>query len=149
MEALKTYRNPRLAQMGCAVLCTYYFLWLFNGLVLEALHEVSHIMGPKIHHHNFASDHEAIDYAPLEAMAGHSHEALEALKGLLEANQPNEPESKGEIGIELDKHLLEEVHFVHEKVFAMVRNNNWEYKSVNYLRHIRVSTPPPQHSGTV
>jgi len=77
-------------------MCMFYLLGLFNGLIVETLHEVSHVLAPKTHHHNFASDHEAIDYSSLEAMAGHSHEALEALKELLKANQPDEQESKND-----------------------------------------------------
>lgn len=146
MKTHRTYRNSRLARTGCAVLCVFYLLGLFNGLVLETLHEVSHIIGPKIHHHDFVSGHEQLGHSSLEAMAGHSHEALEALKQLLEANQPDEQESKGEIGLKLDKHIVEESYFVSELITTVVRCDNWEYKNVDSFWYKGVNTPPPQNS---
>ncbi|MBD0778368.1 hypothetical protein HPE56_11240 [Maribacter sp. ANRC-HE7] len=146
MKPHRTSRNSRLARMGCAVLCVFYLLGLFNGLVLETLHEVSHIIGPKIHHHNFASSHERMDYSSLEAMAGHSHEALEALKQLLEANQQDEQESNSETNLKLDKHIVEESYFVSERTATVVQYDNWEYKSVNSFWYEGVRTPPPQNS---
>ncbi|MDE3742632.1 hypothetical protein [Maribacter polysaccharolyticus] len=146
MKILKTYRISKLRQMGCTVLCIFYVLGLFNGLVMETLHGVSHIMGPKTHQHYFAFGHEAIDYAALEGMAGHSHEALEALKELLEANQPDEQESKGELSLKLDKHLVKDANCPLGTNIPIVRNNNWKNQSVNTIWHLGVSTPPPQNS---
>lgn len=132
--------------MGCALMAMFYLLGLFNGLVLEALHEVSHVLAPKAHHHNFASDHEAIDYSSLEAMAGHSHEALEALKDLLEANQPDENESKDNISLKLDKHFVEESHIVPEINTLIDSNRLWAYQNITSFWCQGVTTPPPQHS---
>lgn len=132
--------------MGCAVMCMFYLLGLFNGLVLETLHEVSHVLAPKTHHHNFASDHEAIDYSSLEAMAGHSHEALEALKELLEANQSDEQESNDDISLKLDKHFIEETHLSSEMKTLPITERNWVYQSSTSFWHVGVTTPPPQHS---
>tara|TARA_R110000751_G_scaffold62520_7_gene129348 strand:- start:212312 stop:212710 length:399 start_codon:yes stop_codon:yes gene_type:complete len=132
--------------MGCAAMCIFYLLGLFNGLVLETLHEVSHVLAPKNHHHNFASDHEAIDYSSLEAMAGHSHETLEALKELLEANQPDKQESKDEISLKLDKHFAEEPHVSTELYTSPVGKKHWAYQNTTFFWHQSVTTPPPQHS---
>ncbi|NDV17278.1 hypothetical protein GO009_14735 [Muricauda sp. TY007] len=132
--------------MGCAVMCMFYIVGLFNGLVLETLHEVSHVLAPKTHHHNFTSDHEAIDYSSLEAMAGHSHEALEALKQLLEANQSNEQESKDDISFKLDKHFVEETHVSTEIKTLPITERNWVYRSSTSFWDVGVTTPPPQHS---
>nr|WP_297789170.1 hypothetical protein [uncultured Allomuricauda sp.] len=124
----------------------FYLLGLFNGLVLETLHEVSHILAPKTHHHNFASDHEAIDYSSLEAMAGHSHEALEALKELLEANQPDQQESKDEISLKLDKHFTEETSVSLELITSPIVDSNWPYQCLTSFWCQGVTTPPPQQS---
>lgn len=128
------------------MMCLFYLLGLFNGLVLEALHEVSHVMAPKTHHHNFASDHEAIDYSSLEAMAGHSHEALEALKDLLEANQPDEHESKDNISLKLDKHIVEENQIASEINTSIISKSDWTYQRQTSFWCQGVTTPPPQHS---
>jgi len=132
--------------MGCTLLAMFYLLGLFNGLVLEALHEVSHVMAPKSHHHNFASDHEAIDYSSLEAMAGHSHEALEALKDLLQASQSEEQESKDDINLKLSKHFIEETHIAFKIGPTIISKSDWAYQSITSFWHKCVSTPPPQHS---
>ncbi|MBO0331284.1 hypothetical protein [[Muricauda] lutisoli] len=126
-------------------MCLFYLLGLFNGLVLETLHEVSHIVSPETNHHHFATDREAIDYSSLEAMAGHSHEALEALKELLEAHQPDEQESKDGISFKLDKHVSEEISLQHEIGLLPVGNNNWAYQSITPFWCQNVTTPPPQH----
>jgi hypothetical protein len=127
-------------------MCLFYVLGLFNGLVLETLHEVSHILSPKMHHHNFASDHEAINYSSLEAMAGHSHEALETLKDLLEANQPDEQESKDKISLKLDKHFVEETRIASEIAIRPIGQSNWGYQTLTSLWCQQLTTPPPQHS---
>ncbi len=128
-------------------MCLFYVLGLFNGLVLETLHEVSHIFATKTHHHGFASNHEAIDYySSLEAMAGHSHEALEALKELLEANQPDEQESKDEISLKLDKHFVEEGKITTQIYTVPVVNNHWAYQNLTSFWCQGVTTPPPEHS---
>ncbi|WP_318309353.1 hypothetical protein [Flagellimonas crocea] len=146
MKPSKTHTKTRFIRTGCIAMCLFYLLGLFNGLVLETLHEVSHVLSPKTHHHNFASDHEAIDYSSLEAMAGHSHEALEALKDLLEANQPEEQESKDEINLKLDKHFVEETGIASEIATRPIGQSNWEYQTLTSLGCQRVITPPPQHS---
>lgn len=132
--------------MGSAVMCMFYLLGLFNGLVLEALHEVSHIWIPKSHHHSFTSDHEAVDYSSLEAMAGHSHEALEALKDLLGANQQDEQDSKDKISLKLDKHFVEETYLTSEINFLVFAINNWVYQDKVFSWCHSVTTPPPQNS---
>jgi hypothetical protein len=124
----------------------FYLIGLFNGFVLETLHEVSHMMAPKSHHHNFASDHKAIDYSSLEAMAGHSHEALEALKDLLEANPTDEQESKDDIILKLDKHFLEEIHIPSNGYASITSKSEWAYQNITSFWCQVVSTPPPQHS---
>lgn len=146
METNKTHTKPRFIQVECALIAMFYLLGLFNGLVLETLHEVSHVMAPKAHHHNFASDHEAIDYSSLEAMAGHSHEALEALKDLLEANQPDEHESNDNISLKLDKHFVEEIQIASEINTLMDSNRLWAYQDITSFWCQGLTTPPPQHS---
>lgn len=132
--------------MGCVSLCLFYLLGLFNGLVLEMLHEVSHIMSPETHQHGFMSDHHEMDYSSLEAMAGHSHEALEALKDLLEANQPDEQESKDGIGLKLDKHFVQEARSTSEVKTSSVSDSNWVYQCITSFWSQSVTTPPPRHS---
>jgi hypothetical protein len=126
-------------------MCLFYLLGLFNGLMLETLHEVSHIIGPKTHHHSFTNDHEDIDYSSLESMAGHSHEALEALKELLKVNVPDEQESKDDINLKLDKHITEAT--VDSKIITLsISNENWTYQSMTSFWCLSVISPPPQFS---
>jgi len=103
-------------------------------------------MAPKTHHHTFASDHETIDYSSLEAMAGHSHEALEALKDLLEANQQDEQKSKDDISLKLDKHFVEEIQIVPEINTLIDSNRLRTYQNITSFWCQGVTTPPPQHS---
>lgn len=126
-------------------MCVFYLIGLFNSLVLETLHEAAHIWAPETHYHGFASDHETIDYSSLNAMAGHSHEALEALKELLEANQPDKQESKGDFSLKLDKHLVEETHLTSEINLLAIAINNWAYQDKTFSWCHSVTTPPPQY----
>ncbi|MDF0716922.1 hypothetical protein PY092_12235 [Muricauda sp. 334s03] len=146
MKPKKTHTKSKFIRMGCAAMCLFYLLGLFNGLVLETLHEVSHVLAPKTHHHNFASDHEAIDYSSLEAMVGHSHEALEALKDLLEASQTDEQESKDDFTLKLDKHFVKEIRIASEIKTLPIGNGNWVYQCMTSFWSQSVTTPPPQHS---
>ena len=146
MKTNKTHAKSRFIQMGCTAMCMFYLLGLFNGLVLETLHEVSHILAPKSHHHNFTSGHEAIDYSSLEAMVGHSHEALEALKDLLVANQKDKQESKDDFSLKLDKHVVEETHVPSKIDTSIASKSDWAYQRKTSFWCEGVSTPPPQHS---
>lgn len=127
-------------------MCVFYLLGLFNSLVLETLHEAAHIWGPETHYHGFASDHDAIDYSSLEAMAGHSHEALEALKDLLEANRPDKQESKGDFSLQLDKHYAEKAKIALGIHMLAVGSKHWVYQNSTSFWCQRITTPPPQHS---
>lgn len=146
MKPFKTNAKSKFIQAGCAAMCLFYLLGLFNGLVLETLHEVSHAFTTKTHHHTFASGHEAIDYSSLEAMAGHSHEALEALKELLEAHQSDEQESKDEISLKLDKHFAEETSVTSELTTIPLENREWVYQGRPSFWFQSITTPPPQCS---
>ncbi|MBO0324321.1 hypothetical protein J0X14_18580 [Muricauda sp. CAU 1633] len=147
MKTKNRHTKSRFIRMGCAAMCLFYVIGLFNGLVLETLHEVSHAFTKKTHHHGFASDHETIDYSSLEAMAGHSHEALEVLKDLLEANRPHEQESKDEISFKLDKHLAEKTGATPETPITLpVGIRNWAYQNLTSFWFQSVTTPPPQFS---
>lgn len=132
--------------MGCILLCTFYALGLFSGLVLEMLHEVSHFAAPGTHQHSFLTDHEAVDYSSLEAMAGHSHEALEALKELLEADQQDGHESKDVISLKLDKHFIEKNQIAFENKTVTDNNRHWIYQNPTSFWCQGVSTPPPQNT---
>ncbi|GLU42846.1 hypothetical protein Musp01_04700 [Muricauda sp. NBRC 101325] len=127
-------------------MCLFYLLGLFNGLVLETLHELSHVLSSKTHQHGFASDHEEIDYSSLEAMAGHSHEALEAIKELLQANEPDEQESQDDINLKLDKHISEEISVNSKIVVETIRKGNWAYQNMTSFWCLSVDFPPPQIS---
>ncbi|WP_159076440.1 hypothetical protein [Flagellimonas amoyensis] len=131
--------------MGCALLCTFYVFGIFNSLLLEGMHEVSHFWGPKTHQHGFFAEHEAVDYSSLEAMAGHSHEALEALKALLEANQPDDQQSSDEIHLKLDKHFVDDVGIVFQMVPTAMANDHWVRPNSFFSWFQGVTTPPPQY----
>lgn len=131
--------------MGCTLLCTFYVFGIFNGLLLEGMHEVSHFWGPKTHQHGFFADHEAVDYSSLEAMAGHSHEALEALKALLEANQPDDHQSSDEIQLKLDKHFVDDVGVVFQTFTKAIAYDHWVRPNSFFSWFEDVTTPPPQY----
>jgi hypothetical protein len=120
-------------------------LGLFNGLVLESLHGVSHIWGAETHHHSFASDHGEIDYSSLEAMAGHSHETLEVLKELLLSSESDKQESKDEFSFKLDKHLADEAIITSEINTVPIGNRNWTYQHMTSFWCQNITTPPPQY----
>ncbi|MDC6384002.1 hypothetical protein D2V93_16560 [Flagellimonas taeanensis] len=145
MEATKKHRTSRFIQVGCTLLCTFYVFGIFNGLFLEGLHEVSHFWGPKTHQHSFFAGHEAVDYSSLEAMAGHSHEALEVLKTLLEANQPDDQQSTDDIQLQLDKHFVDEVGVVFQMFPIAIANEHWVRPNSFFSWSQGVTTPPPQH----
>ena len=146
MKKTKTYRTSKFVQVGCAILCTFYAIGLFNGLVLEGLHEVSHFMGPKTHHHSFLAEHEEVDYSSLEAMAGHSHEALEALKELLNTNQQDEQESKNTNVFKFDKHIAEKHDIAINHITFHIAKKHWLYHNTTSIGYEDVTTPPPRHS---
>ena len=123
----------------------FYLVGLFNGLILEALHEVSHVMTPNTHNHSFLSDHEAIDYSSLEAMAGHSHEELEILKDLLQVNQQDKGEPKVETSFKLDKHIVKETNVKFKINTSEDGNIHKIYQDVTPFWCPNVSTPPPQN----
>ncbi|GAB4512059.1 MAG: hypothetical protein Tsb004_17360 [Allomuricauda sp.] len=126
-------------------MCLFYLLGLFNTVVLETLHEVSHSLSPRTHHHNFTSDHKAIDYSSLEAMAGHSHEALEALKELLQDSPSDKQEMPENKNIKLDKHFTVASRTESNLQELEVKNVCWGYQDGALARYQTVNTPPPQH----
>lgn len=151
LKPIQTYPKSLLIRASCITLCLFYLLGLFNGLVIEVLHEASHALDAGTHqhggegYHNFFTDHQTIDYSSLEAMAGHSHEALEALKDLLEANQPDEQESKDEVTFTLDKHFVEETRIASEIYVLRAGNGNWAYQDITPFWYQGVITPPPKN----
>ncbi|WP_419213686.1 hypothetical protein ACNR9Q_05880 [Maribacter sp. X9] len=116
----------------------------FNALVLETLHEVSHMLSFKGHHyHSYAFGHELSDYSSLEGMAGHSHKALQELKELLEANKQKE-EQKDSKNEKFDKHFSD----VFQLAFAIMtlekKQTNWSYIKEYGHWFPNVHTPPPK-----
>gem|GEM_PF-5004868 len=111
--------------------------------MLEGLHEVSHFMGPKTHHHSFFAEEE-VDYSSLEAMAGHSHEALEALKELLNANQQDEHESKNTVVFKFDKHVVEKHDIAIDHITFHTAKKHWLYHNMTSVGYLGITTPPPR-----
>lgn len=151
LKPIPTYSKSRLTRASCLVLCLFYLVGLFNGLVIEVLHEASHALDAGTHqhgneeHHSFFANHQTVDYSSLEAMAGHSHEALEALKDLLEANQPDEQKSKDEVLFTLDKHFSEETRITSVINALQVNDRNWAYQGITSFWRQSVITPPPKY----
>lgn len=152
LKPIPTYPKSLLIRASCITLCLFYLLGLFNGLVIEVLHEASHALDAGTHqhgnegHHSFFANHQTVDYSSLEAMAGHSHEALETLKDLLEANQPDEQKSKDEVTFTLDKHFVEEARITSEINTLQVNDRNWAYQGITSFWSQSVITPPPKYS---
>ena len=132
--------------MGCSALCIFYLFGLFNAPILEVLHEVSHLLAPKTHHHGFFTDHEAVDYSPLEAMAGHSHEALEDLKNLLEANYPDEKGVEGLSGFKFHKHFQTQSDFEIFVTSFKDKKAKWFFFSTESNGFPQTHLPPPKNS---
>lgn len=151
LKPIPTYSKSRLTRASCLALCLFYLLGLFNGLVIEVLHEASHALDAGTHqhggegHHSFFTDHQTIDYSSLEAMAGHSHETLEALKALLQATESEKQESKDEFSFKLDKHLVDEVIITSGINTVPIGNRNWAYQSMTSFWCQNITTPPPQY----
>ena len=79
-------------------------------------------------------------------MAGHSHEALEALKELLQANQQDEQESQDTISFKFDKHFVENQDIVFEHILSTNTKTHWVYHNTTSIGYEDVTTPPPRHS---
>ncbi len=126
-------------------MCIFYFLGIFNGLVLETLHEVSHLFAPKTHSHSYAFGPEIVNYASLEGMAGHSHEALKELKELLEANKPSKKEDEIASKLKIDKHITKDFALKINHGFLVKRKTNWNYNLRSFLWYPSINIPPPQH----
>lgn len=126
-------------------MCIFYFVGIFNGLVLETIHEVSHIFAPKAHSHSYAFGHEIVNYSSLEGMAGHSHEALKELKELLEANKPGKKEDEVVSNLKIDKHITTGFSLKINRSFLVERKSNWNYNLQSFLCYPSINTPPPQH----
>ncbi len=108
------------------------------------MHEASHIFATTDHDHSFFTDHEEIDYSSLEAMAGHSHEALEALKELLEANQQSNQDSEAALNFQFDKHLSIIADF-EVKVFSICTiKKQWVYIPLQPKWCPNSFLPPPK-----
>ena len=144
VECTKEYAKSKLLRLGGGLMCIFYFLGIFNGLVMETLHEVSHMLAPKGHHHSYAFGHELPDYSSLEGMAGHSHKALEELKELLEANKQQKEDKKDADTEKLDKHFSGESKLMPATVLVENKQSNWCYIKRQHYRYIHISTPPPQ-----
>ncbi|MFN3137853.1 MAG: hypothetical protein ACE37L_09215 [Allomuricauda sp.] len=145
MESRNAHTEKGLVRIGCTLMCLFYILGLFNTVVLETLHEVSHALSPRTHHHNFTSDHKAIDYSSLEAMAGHSHEALEALKELLQHSPSDKQEKPENKNLKLDKHFTVASRTESNLQELEVKNVCWGYQDGSLAWYQTVNTPPPQH----
>lgn len=144
MKRIKVQTKSKLLPLGCFALCLFYLMGLFNGLVLETLHEVSHSWSEQSHHHSFTSDHKAIDYSSLEAMAGHSHEALEALKELLQHSPSDKQEMPENKNLKLDKHFTVASRTESNLQELEVKNVCWGYQDGALAWYQTVNTPPPQ-----
>jgi hypothetical protein len=145
VESRNAHTEKGLVRIGCALMCLFYLLGLFNGLVLETLHEVSHSWSEQSHHHSFNSDHEAIDYTSLEAMAGHSHEALEALKELLQDSPSDKQEMPENKNLKLDKHFTVASRTESNLQWLKATNVCWVHQDGTPAWYQTVNTPPPQH----
>lgn len=122
----------------------FYLLGIFNGLVLETLHEVSHILAPKTHSHSYAFGHEIVNYNSLKGMAGHSHDALKELKELLETNKKHKEESESIIDLKIDKHISEEPSVKNRYSFPFDEKTRWNYHLGSFLWYPNIKTPPPK-----
>ncbi|WP_421808094.1 hypothetical protein [Flagellimonas sp.] len=145
MESRNAHTEKGLVRIGCSLMCLFYLLGIFNGLVLETLHEVSHSWSEQSHHHSFTSDHKAIDYSSLEAMAGHSHEALEALKELLQDSPSDKQEKPENKNLKLDKHFTVASRTESNLQCLKAKNVCWVYQDGSLAWYQMVNTPPPQH----
>lgn len=144
MKSNKT-KHKRYIQLGCILMCSFYLLGAFNGLILEMLHEISHIVAPKTHSHTFVFGHEIVDYSSLKGMAGHSHEALQELKDLLEANNPKKDDTKNTFSEKLDKHLTEKVTLKVPAGTSFESRTSWHYQGNYHFKYSNQESPPPQY----
>ncbi|MDC6387487.1 hypothetical protein PP182_02250 [Maribacter sp. PR1] len=144
MKINRTYTNKSVIRTGGVFMCMFYLLGIFNGLVLETFHEVSHILAPKTHSHSYAFGHEIVNYGSLKGMAGHSHNALKELKELLEANKKDKEEPKSTPDFKIDKHISEELVVKNMYSFPIDEKTRWNYHLMSFFWYPNINTPPPK-----
>ena len=140
-----TYLKLRLTQKAGPVLCLFYLIGICNGLVLEVLHETSHMVAPQSHHHSF-TDHRDADHATLKALAGHSHETLELLKDLLEVQTDDDQEQEQPFHFQLDRHVPEKSDLALNRFSDIESAPPGMPISLTSLWADAIPTPPPQVS---
>ena len=145
MRTNKAHHKKWYIRMVCTLMCMFYVLGLFQGPLMELFHEASHIFAPKTHHHNFSSDHVGVDYSSLEAMAGHSHEALEVLKVLLENNSQSEHDTGTTPDFKLNKHLPIAIDFVIQQTPIDNVKKQWAYLFGQSKWSPTQQLPPPKN----
>ena len=139
------YLQSQLLRKAGPVLCFFYLIGICNGLVLEILHETSHMVAPESHHHSFL-DHHEVEQTTLEALAGHSHETLQLLKDLLEVQTDDDRDQEQPFHFELDRHFPEKTHL------SLCRSQEFDAAPSEKpmpllcIRALEISTPPPQFS---
>lgn len=143
---LNSDKIQRHFRIGLFPVLLLYLAGVCNGLVLELLHETSHLLGTQSHHHSFLN-HEDTEYANLEALAGHSHETLEALKEMLGIDLTDDQEPEPAIHFEFDEHITQKaaslpIGFLSSKQQISI------ILPVQFFRAFGgVLTPPPQIVG--
>ena len=140
-----TYPKLRLAHKAGPALCLFYLIGICNGLVLEVLHETSHLVSSQSHTHSFM-EHRTADRATLEALAGHSHETLELLKDLLEAQSDGDQEQEQPFHFKLDRHVPEKTDIALYSYSEIESAPPGRLISLTSLWAGAIPTPPPQVS---
>jgi hypothetical protein len=122
-----------------------YLLGLFNPLVLEALHQVSHFASSGDHSHGFFSDHSEIDYSSIESMAVHSHMTLDEFKDLLFLNDSEDKDVEDSPSFKFQKHYSEPNPFALFSGYMSDSKKQWFYCASLAKGYARRSLPPPKN----
>jgi len=128
--------------MGCGLLCGLYLMGIFNALVLETLHGISHSLDSSAHHHSYMDGHG--QRSSLEAMSGHSHQALEELRELLQLDNNQDHGAPEGLDFQLDKHWLgprsPQGAFFDREAPTVTPS----HPLGDFLAYLEVSAPPPR-----
>lgn len=145
MNPIINHKKSRLIRKGGQIVCICYLLGLFNGVFLEITHEVSHWLFPQTQHHTFL-DHSALDVATLQALAGHSHDTLQALEELLMAESNKDQSLDTTFQFELDKHITVFREISYANSTHLLQKPPDTSAITTSIWSCGVPTPPPQNS---
>ncbi|WP_141402424.1 hypothetical protein [Sediminicola luteus] len=145
MEKLPNNKLSKRWQRSVLGLCLMYLLGLFNPLVLEVLHQVSHYASSEDHSHGFFSDHSEIDYSAIESMAVHSHMTLDEFKDLLILNDTEDKDVEDSPSFKFQKHYSKRNPYTLFNGYMTDSKKQWFYCAPLAKGYAQLCLRPPKN----